>query len=214
MLSVGCAFFNVNLAQKKNDVIENGHMLIRRYGYLGTSSLLPLIGTKGPYAPANLVGAPAGEIYLMHEHRSLDVLVLLRRTRAFHKSSHEHQPKFQTASERHQTTNEPCLFSVLPIFRCPYLSRLGVELVKGGQHEHSGLAHPRLGLANDIHAQNGLATRNSKTEATRKENVSAQVSLFENGSASAIHLLRPRVDPCERGRSSPTLPVPGHGVEA
>lgn len=37
-----------------------------------------------------------------------------------------------------------------------YLAIDGLDLLQGGQHKHSCLAHPRLGLAQDIHTQNGL----------------------------------------------------------
>ena len=32
----------------------------------------------------------------------------------------------------------------------------GLDLLQGGQHEHSGLAHTRLGLAQHVHAQHSL----------------------------------------------------------
>lgn len=37
-----------------------------------------------------------------------------------------------------------------------YLAIDGLDLLQGGQHKHSCLAHPRFGLAQDIHTQNGL----------------------------------------------------------
>lgn len=37
-----------------------------------------------------------------------------------------------------------------------HLSIDGLNLLQGGQHEDCCLAHPRLGLAQDVHAQDGL----------------------------------------------------------
>ncbi len=37
-----------------------------------------------------------------------------------------------------------------------YLSVNGLQLLQGGQNEDRGLAHAGLGLAEDVHAQNGL----------------------------------------------------------
>ncbi len=37
-----------------------------------------------------------------------------------------------------------------------YLSVNGFQLLQGGQNEDRGLAHAGLGLAEDVHAQNGL----------------------------------------------------------
>lgn len=37
-----------------------------------------------------------------------------------------------------------------------HLSVDGLDLLQGGQHEDCRLAHSRLGLAQDIHAQDGL----------------------------------------------------------
>ena len=39
---------------------------------------------------------------------------------------------------------------------CTDLSINGFELLQGGQHKHGRLAHTRLGLAQDVHAQDGL----------------------------------------------------------
>lgn len=37
-----------------------------------------------------------------------------------------------------------------------HLAGHGVQQVQRGQHEHGGLAHARLGLADNVHAQHGL----------------------------------------------------------
>ena len=37
-----------------------------------------------------------------------------------------------------------------------YLSVNGFQLLQGGQNKDRGLAHAGLGLAEDVHAQNGL----------------------------------------------------------
>lgn len=37
-----------------------------------------------------------------------------------------------------------------------HLSIDRLDLLQGGQHKHRCLAHPRLGLAQDVHAQDGL----------------------------------------------------------
>ena len=39
---------------------------------------------------------------------------------------------------------------------CTYLSINGLNLLQGGEHEHSCLAHTGLCLAQDVHAQDGL----------------------------------------------------------
>lgn len=36
------------------------------------------------------------------------------------------------------------------------LSINGFNLLQGGQHKHGRLAHTRLGLAQDVHTQDGL----------------------------------------------------------
>lgn len=39
---------------------------------------------------------------------------------------------------------------------CTDLSINGFNLLQGGQHKHSRLAHTRLGLTQDVHAQDSL----------------------------------------------------------
>lgn len=47
--------------------------------------------------------------------------------------------------------------ALVPTGRAPtHLSADWLNLLQGGQHEDRRLAHPRLGLAQDVHAQDGL----------------------------------------------------------
>lgn len=63
-----------------------------------------------------------------------------------------------TLHEQNERTNEHWATErTRSKWRCNiHLSRLGVELVEGRQHEDSRLTHTRLGLAHDIHTQDGL----------------------------------------------------------
>lgn len=68
-------------------------------------------------------------------------------------------------------TTPPLLETKMPGHLGTHLSGHGVELVKGGQHEHRGLTHPRLSLAHDVHAKDGLEEQRNtnKKKKTRRE---------------------------------------------
>ena len=75
------------------------------------------------------------------------------------------------------------------------LSVLRLDLLQGGQHEDGGLAHPGLGLAQDVHAEHGLRDALMLHCKVRRDTFSTETRSGPNRPAAAIGGEHSRVIP-------------------